>query len=162
MPQVELIKIKNTKRVDVSAFLKEEAFITIKRMNKYKFTYLLNKGREGYSSTIYGRVHELEIVEGRKATDLEYNKIRDEITPDEMKAMFEVDERVYLEYFNESIVPDDGHNFTSVKSNELIHLTGTFFWESYGELRNDDGLSLASYLTSEIIQFNSDGLTLGE
>lgn len=157
MPQIDLLKPNNLKKLDLTSWFKEYAFITIRRIGKYKFSYLSNKSKEGYIYTLYREA----VNTGKDVnniTDSEYLELGAEFSPENTLQMMLIDQEVRHEYAKEGICPDQ-HNFFD-KGIEVA-LDGDWFMDTYGELQSE-GITLSNFVNTEIIRLSQSGLVLGE
>lgn len=170
MPKIENVTLNQTMKVDLTEFFGEEAFITIRRINKNLFTYLAIKSRDGYSSKLFEKT--LDIIKNRpdydenqavkdvQMTIAEYDEARNSFSMEEVKKGLEIDAETEVAYFKESIM-SDGHNFTDMSGN-LVELSGTAFYDMYNGLKNSFNVPLSDYVLRVIMTFNRTGLDLGE
>ncbi len=170
MPTIENITPKTELKIDLSVFFKEEAFITIKRLNKYMFTYLSNKNRDGYNAQVFSKT--LDLVASRPdynpetpineifISPAEHRQVRASFDLNEAKEAMKIENEVELAYFRESILSDK-HNFFN-EAGELIELDGEWFYQTYGDLEDEKHMSLSDYVKKEILSLNYSGLSLGE
>ena len=161
MPKVQEITNLTEKKIDLSGFFGEEAFITIKRLPKYHFTYLLNRSRNGYTLKMYELMTNFKIENPDKILDnVEYDKLRNSIPVDESENRITSESENDKQFFSHSILPDK-HNFLNEKD-KLINLDGSWFYDNYSALLDKDKNMLSNFLINEIISFNNTGLVLGE
>lgn len=161
MPKVSEITTKLDKRIDLEQFFGEEAFITIKRMHKYQFSYLLNRSRNGYSQKVHTLVKEFRESKNLKDITIEdYDNIRNSISVEESEQRIISEAENDKQYYKYSILPDK-HNFVDDKD-KLINLDGEFFYDKYSLLKDKDENNLNNFLINEIIKFNNSGISLGE
>jgi hypothetical protein len=170
MPQIQKIKPVFEKKIDLTPFFKEEAFITIVRMNKYAFTFLTNRNRAGYHAKIFENT--LMIIQERddydpsaKIADImitpeEHRKVRAMFTPEEAQKAIEIEDEVNAAFFMHSI-HSTKHNFTGEDGN-IVELDGSDFYRTYGETADEKGVTLADYVLRQIMEFNYEDVKLGE
>lgn len=155
MPKISDISNLMEKKVDLTEFFGEEAFVTLKKLNKYQFSLLLNRSRQGYSTLLYSKMSEYEDLDEAK-----FQEIRDSISPEETEKRLEAERDIHREYFSYSI-KKDGHNFTN-DEDQLVELDGGWFFDTYSGLINGTGNTVGDFLVNKIIVFNRRGLELGE
>ena len=162
MPKISDISTAMEKKIDLTPFFGEDAFITIKRMNKYQFSFLLNKNRDSYSAKLFQLITEWKNNHNEEdiLTNAEYDKLKLSISPDEVEKLMIVEHEVNRGYF-ESSIKSSGHNFTS-ESNELLEIEGGWFYDNFSSLVDSDGRSITDFVVNEIISFNRSSLSLGE
>jgi hypothetical protein len=161
MPKIESISNKMEKKIDLSPFFGEEAFITIKKLNKYQFSFLLNKNRQSYSAKLFEICKEWRDDTGADTIPAEeYQKLKLSIGMAEAQEMMRVEDEVDREYYSLSIKPD-GHNFTD-NDGEIIPITGDWFYTQFSGLSNPEGRSMNDFIINEIVTFNYTGIALGE
>ena len=162
MPKISDVTNRLEKKVDLSPFFGEEAFITIKKMGKYQFSLLLNKNRSGYSSKLFSLVRDFmsQSEDERQPNPDEYEKLRQSIPVEEAQERIAIENEVDCEYYSQSIKAD-GHNFTD-ETGEIIPITGEWFYKEFSGLVNSEGRQLNDFLINEIIGFNHKGIVLGE
>lgn len=162
MPSIKNITAAMEKKIDLSEFFGEEAFVSIKRMGKYNYTFLLNKNRNGYTSKLFSLVQEWrESNPGTESVPSDvYDKLKSSISPDEAEERLRVESEVDRAYYELSI-KKDGHNFTDDEC-QNIELDGGWFYDQYANLTNAEGRTLNDVMINEIIQLNYKGLQLGE
>lgn len=171
MPRIDLIKPVTTKKIDITPFFKhvmgegETAFITLQRMGKYEFSYLLNKGREGYINYMYASLREFVNDETKEIPEDRWNEFRMSMTEEDLQRRLNIEYVCALEYFKKGIHPTE-HNFID-ENDKPIELDGEWFYKTYGELtaaieEKDKEMTLATHILNEIMSFNHSGLVLGE
>lgn len=161
MPKITDINSAMEKRIVLSPFFGEEAFITIKRMNKYQFSFLLNKNRGSYSAKIFSLMTEWkEENQDKEMSASDYDKLRNSIDVNEVENMMMIETEVNRGYF-ESSIKSNGHNFMN-DENHLIELNGGFFFDNYSGLSDPEGRNLTDFLIGEIVSFNHKSVSLGE
>jgi hypothetical protein len=158
MPKISDVTNKMEKKIDLSPFFGEEAFITIKRMSKYQFTLLLNRSREGYSSKMYNLMKSKK--DENPDVEVDFNLLPDELGKDVVESSLLVQSEVNRAYYQNSIL-ETKHNFVDDEG-ELIKICGDWFYENYSGLISPEGQTLDDYLISEIIVFNNSGVSMGE
>jgi hypothetical protein len=166
MPQIKDMSTLTEKKIDLSAFWGEEAFITIKKMSKYEFTLLLNRSRNGYSSKMFLIMcdwKEQNVNEDgtpKELTNEEYLEMKNSISVEETEERILSESQNDRDYYSKSILPNK-HNFTD-KDGNLIEINGEEFYNNFSGLMNDKGQNLNDILINEIVTFNHTGITLGE
>lgn len=161
MPKVSEITTKIEKRIDLEQFFGEEAFITIKRLHKYQFSYLLNRSRNGYTSKVYELMSKFKEENPDKVlSNEEYDKLRTSISVEESEHRISAEAENDRQYYIHSILPDK-HNFTDDKG-KLVQIDGEWFYNNYSTLQDKERNTLNSFLINEIIKFNNSGISLGE
>ena len=168
MPQLNLVKPVVRRKLDVTPFFKsvmdegEEAYITMQRISKYQFSYLINKGKEGYINFMYASLKDVVDATGT-IPEKDWNDFREAMTDDELNRRMRIEFETSQEYCKLGIALD-GHNFLD-DNNKPIELDGEWFYLTYGELMaevNGKNMALSTYLIQNITLFNYEGLTLGE
>jgi hypothetical protein len=161
MPRITDINNPIEKKIDLTPFFKEEAFITIKRMSKYQFTLLLNRSRSGYSAKLYELMTEWrENNPDGTMTNKDFDDMKKSIGVEESEERIKSDSENNRNYYEFSIM-ETKHNFTG-ENNELLPINGGWFYDSYSGLVDDSGRVLDDFLVGEIVTFNNTGITLGE
>jgi len=162
MPSIKEINIALEKKVDLTRFFGEEAFITIKRIGKYNFTYLLNKNRSGYTAKLFELVQEWKVCnpEAEKIPAKEYDNLKNMISPEESEERLKIETEVNRNFY-EFGIKKDGHNFTD-EEGKIIELEGGWFYDQFAGLVDSDGRTLDDLMVNEIVGFNHKGLVLGE
>lgn len=155
MPKISDIANLMEKKVDLTEFFGEDAFITLKKLNKYQFSLLLNRARQGYSTLLYSKMAEYDEIDEDK-----FIEARNSIPTEEAQERLIVESEISREYFLYSIKKDQ-HNFYG-EDGKLVDLDGGWFFDQYSGLLNKEGLSLSDSLVNKIISFNRKGLELGE
>jgi hypothetical protein len=156
MPKISDISNHIEEKITLTEFFGEEAFLTIRKLNKYQFSLLLNRSRQGYSSHVYSKMADI----GEGLTSEQYKEITDSITPEEADARLKTESEIDREYYSYSI-KKDGHNFTD--DNDVpVDLDGGKFFDTYSGLISPSGLTLNDFIINKIIMFNRRGLELGE
>jgi hypothetical protein len=155
MPKISDVSNQIEEKVDLTEFFGEEAFLTIKKLNKYQFSLLLNRSRQGYSTHLYSKMAEVEDL-----TNEQYKEITESISPEEADTRLKVEAEIDREYYSYSI-KKDGHNFTN-DEDQLVELDGGAFFDTYSGLTSSRGLTLNDFLINKIIIFNRRGIELGE
>lgn len=156
MPKISDISNILEQKVDLTEFFGEEAFVTLRRLNKYQFSLLLNRSRQGYSTLLYTKMSEY----GEDLTPEDFNAVRESITPEEAEDRLTKESEIDREYYSYSI-KKDGHNFTD-DEDQLVELDGGAFYDTYSGLTSNSGVSLNDFLINKIIIFNRRGIELGK
>lgn len=162
MPKINDINAAMEKKVDLTPFFGEDAYLTIKKMSKYQFSFFLNKNRNSYSAKLFNLMNEWR--ENNPSAETipfeDYNKIKESISPEETEVLQAIEKEVDRGYYEYSILPDK-HNFTG-DDDQLIKLDGGSFFDSFSNLTDDKGRILNDVMIGEIVDFNRKGLVLGE
>jgi len=156
MPKISDISNQIEEKVDLTEFFGEEAFLTIRKLNKYQFSLLLNRSRQGYSTHVYSKMADI----GEGLTNEQYKEITESISPEEADNRLKIEAEIDREYYSYSI-RKDGHNFTD-DAGALVELDGGKFFDVYSGLIGPSGLTLNDFIINKIIMFNRRGLELGE
>lgn len=161
MPKISDIQNTIEKKIDLSPFFGEEAYITIKKIPVYTYKLLLNKNRNGYTAKIYELIEERKVVDDIQELSVDiFMELKNSISLEETEQRMKVEEAVDKDFYSLSILKDK-HNFVD-DSNDLIMLEGGWFYETYSGLTSLDGLSLNDKIMSEIMMFNNRNIHLGE
>lgn len=171
MPNIDLVKPVLEKRIDLTEFFGEEAYITIRRLNKYTFSFLANKAMEGMSARVFSKLRDMaeekkelsEYNEDSKFSLSDLNNVKLSFTEAEVMEYTRIEIDVERQYFQESILPT-GHNFTDMEG-ASIRLEGGSFYDNFSEIRSQEpgaNRKLGDFLINEITKFNYAGITLGE
>lgn len=162
MPRITDIEKSTERRIDLSAFFGEDAFVTIKRLGKYQFTFLLNKNRGSYTAKLYDLMADWRLQNpGKVLEGAEYNVLKKSISVAEAEEMIKIENEVDKEYYRTSIMPNK-HNFTDADG-KLLELSGDWFYDLYANLVDDKSRkTLNDVMISEIVDFNHKGIVLGE
>jgi len=169
MPSIKDINVALEKKVDLSSFFGEEAFVTIKKMGKYNFSFLLNKGRTGYTSKLYSLIIEWkeqnadylkDHPEVKNLPDGVYDKLKMSISTEETDDRMKIESEIDKSYYDYSI-KKDGHNFTDGEG-KLLEIIGEWFFDNFSGLSDSEGRNLNDVMINEIISFNHKGIVLGE
>lgn len=170
MPKMSDLKTVTEAKLDLSRFFGEDAHVTIRKLGKYEFTYLLNKSRRGYKMKMYyliqGYKEETRILKGLdsaedvEVSNAEFEAIKSGITSLELEELLAVDKEVERDYYLYSILPG-GHNFTD-DNGDLITLSGDVFFDSFSNLKSEDGESINDFIVNSIVAFNNKGISLGK
>jgi hypothetical protein len=162
MPKIADITNKLEKKIDLTPFFGEEAYITIKKMSKYTFSHLINKNRNGYSMEMYRLLMQWKDENSDKddITSQEYDAIKKSISVEETEKREAVENEVNMSYFEESIMKTK-HNFTDDDGN-AVEISGEWFYKEFSNLKDTDRRVLVDVVITEIINFNQSGISLGE
>jgi len=162
MPKINDINAAMEKKVDLTPFFGEDAFVTIRKMSKYQFSFFLNKNRNSYSAKLFNLMTEWrENNPDSETMPIEnYNKIKESISPEETETLQSIEKEVDRGYWEYSILKDK-HNFTG-EDDQLIELDGASFFDSFSNLADDKGRTLNDVMIGEIVDFNRRGIVLGE
>jgi ABC-type nitrate/sulfonate/bicarbonate transport system substrate-binding protein len=162
MPRLDTMVSALEKKIDLTDFFAgEEAFVTIRKLDKYQFTLLLNRGRSGYNVKLYQLMIDWKEQNPEAVlTNAIFDSMKFSISPEETERLLKLEAENERDFFQLSILSDK-HNFTDA-DDKVVEICADWFWEKFSGLKNSDGVTLGEYLVKQIIEFNQKGLTLGE
>jgi hypothetical protein len=158
MPNVSKLLAKADKKVDLSKFFNEEAWITIKRIKRDVFklySFMVMNGLEMNMAKQYmsdGKNVDINNIDTKKAiTTLESINNEDVIKLAENSKQAE---KLLLE----NAVDPDNHNFVGEDEKKIKLNYG--FWQTYGAVKVDNE-SMTDYVIKQITEFQREN-SLGE